>query len=167
MGVETKNVMKERLEWWRDAIEAGRVSPSMAKRISAERPMVAAARFFNLDMRKERDRNVLLFVLSDTVFRPVRRGRKKNTKKWDFQKLIDLGGHCLMIKHKNPKMSDRAAAEKIKKAFPDEYRHVNEPTIRQRLPKARRALLFLYENPTSTDERGLPILECDVEREIP
>jgi hypothetical protein len=92
-----------------------------------------AAQYFNLDLTKKDDADLLLNILAGVVF--PERGRDKGNKHWGVDRLVKLGKQWLEIARSSPGISDYDAAEKIKKQYPGQYQ--SEDTIRQRLPDAR------------------------------
>jgi hypothetical protein len=50
----------------------------------------AAAQFFGLDLSDSRERDLLLRLFAEAIFGRGRRGRRKDSKSWNGDKLIDL-----------------------------------------------------------------------------
>jgi hypothetical protein len=92
-----------------------------------------AAKYFNLDMNKREESDLLLGILAVLVFPNV--GRKKGSAQWNSLRLSQLGGHWREIERANPGISDSKAAVQIKKRYPKHYQSAD--SIRPRLPDAR------------------------------
>jgi hypothetical protein len=164
MAAKKRNVVKERLAWWKGVVEdRGEVEcvGTVLEKVRAGSPVEAAAKFFNLDPIEDRD--LLLLALSDILFRPVKDGRKKHTHKWDLPSLAGLGGIYLRMRHENPALSDVQIAKKIQQDFPQYH---SAEAIRQRLPEAKKAFILVYTNAKRTSDGSL-IFEYEVEDELP
>jgi hypothetical protein len=74
-------------------------------------------------------------------------GRPKDTKKWDFDRLIVLGANLYQVECKYPNASNEEKALQIKRRWPDDYKHENPSSLRKRLPQARRTLDMLMQDP--------------------
>jgi hypothetical protein len=103
--------------------------------------LARAAKFFHLDEKKAVHRNLLLYILADIFFGDPRwTGRPKRKTRWHEKALAQLAHDCDEVRKNKHGTSDKKAAEIIKKLHPERYRHTSSEMIRQRLPKARKAV---------------------------
>jgi hypothetical protein len=105
-------------------------------------PLADAFKYFDLDPKQPAHREALLMVLAVATFALHRpgKGRPKGSVSWDRDRLFELGTahNKLLISHPEIRGNDSAAARKIKALPQYKRQHVNEGTIRDRLPAARR-----------------------------
>jgi hypothetical protein len=100
--------------------------------------LVAAARFFKLDLAQNHNRQILLHVLADVLF-GKRRGRPKGSNsKWHRARRFLLVMIYEKAKTAFPEVSDAKIAKLISERGP--FKGENPEQLRQRLIAARREL---------------------------
>ena len=92
-----------------------------------------AAKFFRLDLSDSRQREGLLFALAEATFGKGNPGRRRDSKSWDSQKLMELALADELYCY------DGISDAKIAKLIFDEHKEFHSvEAIRRRLPEARR-----------------------------
>lgn len=92
-----------------------------------------AAKYFRLDLSDSRQREMLLFALAEITFGRGKAGRRRDSKSWDSQKLMELALADELCCYDG--ISDGKIAELI---FAEHKEFHSVETIRRRLPEARR-----------------------------
>ena len=135
-----RKIMQERLDSWDPKVGVEDVERGWAQHYKSvgHSGLANAAKFFGLDEHNPVHRAYLLHVLANLVFTVPAKGRPKGVKKWDDVKLRVLDGRATLLKEQMGRISDKKLAEILTKNF-EEYSHIGDAAIRQRLRAAQRA----------------------------
>jgi hypothetical protein len=177
MAPKKGNPIDLRLKSYRKALDEGRrlfpglpLTPAYFDGQEDTRTLIGhpslnkAAKFFDLDLSVEAQRELLLQILADVLFAESKKGRPAARKpKWDILTLIQLAVDCNKVKEDLPGTSDKSAARVIKKRYGARYKHASEEMIRQYLNPARDCLEM--ENRNRAD-RGIPPLTTTLTRPV-
>jgi hypothetical protein len=166
VNVGRKGVPKKRgglsvqLAYWRNALNKSQFENFRAhfcEMMAMPSPALCeAAKFFNLDLKKETERSALLGILSIIIFDKPKKGRPRQHKgKWDVLTLIQLAVDCNNVKANTPGISDKRAAAEIKKRHPGRYKHDSAEMIRQNIARGR--VWLENENRIRADRNLTPI----------
>ena len=127
-------------------------------------PLCEAAKFFDLDLKNETERNALLGILAAVVFNRPRKGRPQQNKgKWDVLTLIQLAVDCNNVKTDTPGISDKKAAAEIKRRHPARYKHNSAEMMRQNLKLAR---MWLENENRNRADRGIAPIILELVRPV-
>jgi hypothetical protein len=107
---------------WLQQQEVLKVTPALKK----------AAVTFDLDLKNPQHRQRLLCVLAHLVFADGKRGRPRNTWKWDGQLEWHLGKCFYELRQEQPSITIAAGAKIIKRQCP-EFADTTESSMRKRL----------------------------------
>lgn len=89
----------------------------------------------------------LLYILADIVFGKA--GRPRGSKKWSYDRLVQLDDDCRRVKSQFPKLTDKQAVTVVKRQHPKRYRDDTPESMRQRLRTSHRE----YDGPDYWDEQ--------------
>jgi hypothetical protein len=105
---------------------AGVITPSLQR----------AAEAFHLDPQSDWHREILVNILAQLMFGDGKRGRPRNTLKWDWDRAYNLGDAVAAIRQEKPDIPYSQVAKIILHRYPKEYADCSEAALRRRVRDA-------------------------------